>query len=77
MLGHHKAAEAGPLDGVLVRFERCGPISLKPARAGAGSPEAPGPPKDDLQEKQGPFVSCWAPTTWAPTVSGADPKPAR
>ena len=30
MLGAYKAAEAGPLDGVLVSFDECGPISLKP-----------------------------------------------
>ena len=30
VLGAYKAAEAGPLDGVLVSFDECGPISLKP-----------------------------------------------
>jgi transposase len=30
VLGAYKAAEAGTLDGVLVCFEECGPISLKP-----------------------------------------------
>ena len=32
--GADKAAEAGTLDGVLVSFDECGPISLKPTRAG-------------------------------------------
>ena len=30
VLGVYKAAEAGTLDGVLVCFDECGPISLKP-----------------------------------------------
>jgi DDE superfamily endonuclease len=30
VLGAYKAAEAGTLDGVLVSFDECGPISLKP-----------------------------------------------
>ena len=30
VLGAYKAAEAGRLDGVLVSFDECGPISLKP-----------------------------------------------
>jgi transposase len=30
VLGAYKAAEAGTLDGVLVSFHECGPISLKP-----------------------------------------------
>jgi transposase len=30
VLGAYKAAEAGTLDGVLVCFDECGPISLKP-----------------------------------------------
>jgi transposase len=35
VLGAYKAAEAGTLDGVLVSFDECGPISLKP-HAGSG-----------------------------------------
>ena len=35
VLAAYKAAEAGTLDGVLVSFDECGPISLKP-QAGAG-----------------------------------------
>jgi transposase len=35
VLAAYKAAEAGTLDGVLVSFDECGPISLKP-HAGAG-----------------------------------------
>jgi hypothetical protein len=30
VLGAYKAAEAGTLDGVLVSFDECGPISLRP-----------------------------------------------
>lgn len=35
VLGAYKAAETGTLDGVLVSFDECGPISLKPY-AGSG-----------------------------------------
>jgi transposase len=35
VLAAYKAAEAGTLDGVLVSFDECGPISLKP-HAGSG-----------------------------------------
>jgi transposase len=35
VLAAYKAAEAGTLDGVVVSFDECGPISLKP-HAGAG-----------------------------------------
>ena len=39
VMAAYKAAEAGTLDGVLVSFDECGPISLKPY-AGAGWFEA-------------------------------------
>ena len=35
VMAAYKAAEAGTLDGVLVSFDECGPISLKP-HAGSG-----------------------------------------
>ena len=53
VLGAYKAAEAGTLDGVLVSFDECGPISLKPH---PGSrlvrPEATGPPARHVQADQ-------------------------
>ena len=48
VLGAYKAAEAGTLDGVLVCFDECGPISLKPHAGRVGSTKggrpASGPP---------------------------------
>ena len=78
VLGAYKAAEAGTLDGVLVSFDECGPISLKP-HPGRGwfATKATGPPAGDLQEEQRQCASCWAPTTWAPTACGVVSRPAR
>jgi transposase len=69
VLGAYKAAEAGTLDGVLVSFDECGPISLKP-HPGRGwfarRRPANGPPTRRTRE----CASCWAPTTGADRLWG-------
>jgi transposase len=77
VLGAYKAAEAGTLDGVLVSFDGCGPISLKP-HPGRGwfaksRPAPRGPPTSGPKE----CASCSAPTTSAPTACGVISSPAR
>ncbi len=37
VLAAHKGAEAGTIDGVVVSFDECGPISLKPHAGSQGS----------------------------------------
>ena len=54
VLGAYKAAEAGPLDGVLVSFDECGPISLKP-HPGRGwfAPKRPARQRATYKKNQG------------------------
>ena len=77
VLGAYKAAEAGTLDGVLVSFDECGPISLKPHPGRGWFGKTGRPAKGPPTRRTRALASCWAPTTWAPTVSGVDSKPAR
>ena len=70
VLAAYQGAEAGTIDGVVVSFDECGPISHKPMPARGGSPRA-GPPGSGRPTTVGTgSESCSAPTTWAPTDCG-------
>jgi hypothetical protein len=77
VLGAYKAAEAARLDGVLVCFDECGPISLKP-HPGRGwfAQGRPARQRATYKRTKG-YASCWAPTTWAPIGCGVTSRPGR
>ena len=67
VLAAYQGAEAGTIDGVVVSFDECGPISHKPH---AGSPQAGPPGRERPTTVATGSESCSAPTTWAPTDCG-------
>ena len=70
VLAAYQGAEAGTIDGVVVSFDECGPISHKP-HAGQGwfATGRPARPRATYNRRHG-SESCSAPTTWAPTDCG-------
>ena len=77
VLAAYKGAEAGTIDGVVVSFDECGPISLKPHPGRAGSTPAAPPVSGRPTTATTGRGSSWAPTTSAPTGCGARSRPAR
>jgi transposase len=73
VLAAYQAAEAGTLDGVVVSFDECGPISLKPHAGSGWFPPGSGPPTTGTAAPG----SCWAPTTSVRTGCGVMSSPGR
>jgi transposase len=70
VLAAYRGAEAGTLDGVVVSFDECGPISLKPHPGQGWFPQAGPVGSGRLTAATTGSASSWARTTWAPTGCG-------
>ena len=70
VLAAYKGAEAGTINGVVVCFDECGPISLKPHAGSGWFPKADPAANGRRITVTTASGSCSAPTTSAPTCCG-------